>query len=147
MSFSFSNFKKAIRFRLKGRTTRSEFWSFFGFSFIFMAVPFGILMWIALYPERRDLLIAWAFILGFCMLFLGVVNIFVTTRRLHDVGWSGWPVGIMFLIGIIGYPFPDGSDIRTIFDFVNTGIWIGILVLCARKSEPYENKYGDVPTD
>lgn len=147
MSFSFSNFKKAIRFRLKGRATRSEFWSFFGFSFIFMAAPFGLLMWIAIHPGMRDLLVAAAFVFGLFAMFFAIVNIFVTTRRLHDVGWSGWPVVIMFLVGAIGYPFPDGTDIRTLFDFINAAIWIWILVLCARKSEPHENKYGEIPTD
>lgn len=147
MSFSFSNFKKAISFRLKGRATRSEFWSFFGFSFILMAAFFGPLLWVAIQLNMRDLLIVGTFALGFCMLFFGIVNIFVTTRRLHDVGWSGWPVGTLILPSAIGCLFPDGLDIRAVFDLINTGVWIWILFLCSRKSEPLDNKYGKVPID
>lgn len=42
MSFTFENYKKAIKFTCKGNASRSEYWSFVGLSIIFAVVSAAI---------------------------------------------------------------------------------------------------------
>lgn len=142
MKLSFANFKKAIRFSLKGRASRSEFWSFFcGICLLFL-LYLALLTALSVVPWGRDLILPVAIIFGFGFMFLGFVNIFVMVRRLHDAGWPGWPVGILFFTTLFCVQFPAGSSFGVVSTLVNLLVFAWVLFLCSKKSEPTENKYG-----
>jgi uncharacterized membrane protein YhaH (DUF805 family) len=79
----------------KDRTTRKEYWMFY-LSYILLTLGLGIITAILYLPEV---------LLGLIGLFMLVPSISITTRRLHDVGKSGWwqlisiiPLGFIVLI-------------------------------------------------
>lgn len=86
-----------------GRSRRSEYWWFWLFSLLLMAIPLIALSVVALVFEGTlpvdpdhvsattqalDGIILVA--MGLMVLFLGIPSLAVQTRRLHDTGHSGW---------------------------------------------------------
>ena len=86
-------------FVFKGRARRSEFWWWTWFSFIIgLAVSF-----VADEIPDDNLLLTLLFTLGmlaFCI-YLGIANFAVSTRRLHDIGRSGWWYGVTLIFGVV----------------------------------------------
>lgn len=92
---------------VKGRASRSEFWWFSLFSF---------LVWWAMF------LPVIGFVFALANIILLIPKVTVSTRRLHDVGWSGWwllialtIVGILFLLVLWCLP---GKEEATKYDLV-----------------------------
>ena len=97
----------------RGRATRTEYWMFTLFAYIFMIIPY-ILVFIdslAVFGVILVLLYGAAMILP---------SLAVTVRRLHDTGRSGWWYLINF-VPVIG------------------GIWL--LILLCQRSEVTANIY------
>ena len=83
-------------FVFKGRASKSEYWWFY--------LLFLLFAWPIFLAETNDHY--WARLLNFVYFFLTVSAIFplaaVFTRRLHDVGRSGWSI-FYFLIPVVGF--------------------------------------------
>ena len=86
-----------------GRARRSEYWWFWVFSIIVMAIPLIAMAVVALVDGAKlpvepdqlsesaqaiDMIFVVALVL--IVLFLGIPSLAVQTRRLHDTGHSGW---------------------------------------------------------
>lgn len=102
-------------FQFKGRAPRSEYWWFFLLGFLFA--------WPLLLSEFEEG--TWFTILSF-IYFMLTLSVFIPgaavwTRRMHDVGKSGWSWTLGF-IPIVG--------------------WIMIFRLLTKKGDVGENKYG-----
>lgn len=121
-------YRRYVQF--EGRSGRREYWIYF----LFYVVACAVLAIIdnMIFGASRSITsgAGWSMSGGFQPLtsIFAVVSlvpgIAVTVRRLHDTGKSGWwaLVGLIPLIG-----------------------WIWVLFLCAAKSEPGANAYGDGP--
>ncbi len=99
-----------------GRARRSEYWFFQLFNLIAI---FALAMLAAMFRSDYGFIIVFIYILGIIVPYFAVI-----TRRLHDVGKSGWFYFVSF-IPVIG------------------PIWM--LVLYCTDSEPGENIYGPNP--
>ncbi|MCQ2365330.1 MAG: DUF805 domain-containing protein [Akkermansia sp.] len=94
--------------RFSGRSTRREYWSFFLF-FILIGLLLGFL---TTFGAAICMVIAGAvahviwfiggllLLLGF-MLYTALPGLAVYVRRLHDVGWSGWWIGLHYGVGAV----------------------------------------------
>ena len=92
-----------------GRVDRKTYWTFV-LSYVVLAIVLGIipvLGWIVLIVLNLALI---------------VPMLAITTRRLHDIGVSGW-VQLLELLQPIG--------------------WLPIVYLCAQKSNEAANEYGE----
>jgi len=96
-----------------GRIGRQEYWMFILFS-VLLSIALEIV--VAVLESFIFILISALFSLG-----LLVPSIAMATRRLHDIGKSGW-WQLLYLIPIIG--------------------WIIVIVWLASKTEPIANAYG-----
>ena len=103
---------------ISGRASRSEFWWFMLFVYVVYGVLYGLG---AAFDSSFLSIIAGLFSLG-CV----VPCIAVGVRRMHDIGKGGGWICINFV------PF-IGS------------IWY--IILCCQPSEPYANRFGEVPSD
>jgi len=104
-----------------GRTRRRTFWLFVLMDFL-VALGIGIVS-----GFMSDLFGSPAFmflLIGLYSLFMFIPRIALNTRRLHDIGKSGW-WQLVILIPYIG--------------------WIVFLIFAVIKSDPMQNKYGEVP--
>lgn len=102
--------------RLSGRSTRREYWSFMLFSFLIstgiilflpLAALVGVLVSGDLLCANIGIVVGGLVLLGF-LLYTAMPGLAVSVRRLHDVGWSGWWLGLSFgitavLFGIIWF--------------------------------------------
>lgn len=52
MGFSFENYCKAIKLGVKGRSSRSEYWSFVGFSWIYFIILFILTLFAEAYLPK-----------------------------------------------------------------------------------------------
>ena len=140
-------FKKSFTFT--GRIRRSEFW------------------WAALANFIIALLLCWIPIVGQLLgLYLCIVNLSMTFRRLHDTNHSGWWVGIPMLTGVIAVSIiiatcgvaaltgdmdaiagaSMGSLVIALLLYFAAGIMeLVVLVFCCMDSQQIENKYGESP--
>lgn len=89
--------------RLSGRSTRREYWSFMLFSFLIgvllgFLTTFGaaICMVIAGIGAHVIWFISGVLLLLGFILYTAMPGLAVSVRRLHDVGWSGWWLGLSF---------------------------------------------------
>lgn len=141
-------FKKAFTFT--GRIRRSEFW-------------WGVLgIWII------TLLLSLIPIVGQILcIFLGIVNLAMTFRRLHDTAHSGWWIGVPLLLSLIAIAILIGSigitgltegDAKAIAGasmgalvvagllYLAAGIMqIIVFIFCLMDSQQIANKYGESP--
>lgn len=90
--------------RLSGRSTRREYWSFMLFSFLIstgiilflpLAALVGVLVSGDLLCANIGIVVGGLVLLGF-LLYTAMPGLAVSVRRLHDVGWSGWWLGLSF---------------------------------------------------
>jgi uncharacterized membrane protein YhaH (DUF805 family) len=103
-----------------GRARRKEFWMFALFNFIFIIVIYAVLGGVAAATDNPAIL----FIGHLYFLAILIPSLALVTRRLHDVGKSGWFyfIGLIPLIG---------------------GIWL--LILECTDSQHGTNKWGENP--
>lgn len=140
-------FKKWITFT--GRIRRSEFW------------------WAELGFFIIAILLCWIPIVGQLLaLFIGIANLSMTFRRLHDTNHSGWWVGIpmltsfiaiLILVSTVGLAALTGDMdavagaglgsllIIGLLYFAAGIMQIIVLVFCCMDSIPTANKYGESP--
>lgn len=136
MKYYIDFFRHAFDF--KGRTSRHGYWMFFLYDFFvrtfLILLAFAVHGLLALYSLYSLVLIIPTFSL--------------TTRRLHDVGQSGWLQIAPALLGAVGVLF-----VKTL-DSANAGIVIIVLlVLClfyllyltCKKGDHQDNVYGAPP--
>jgi uncharacterized membrane protein YhaH (DUF805 family) len=133
-----------------GRARRKEYWGFYLFTLIFAFVLFsiiGIVIAATAGGMHSDAASASStnaitgMVAGMGIIGLGIFGIFclvlilpalgVTTRRFHDIGWSGWIVLLLYVLSLIPYV---GLITSIIF----------IVVACI-DSQPGTNKYGPPP--
>lgn len=113
-----------------GRARRKEFWMFFLFNIIFLALALildnllGITFTMDSFSGEQA--VFYGYIYMAYSLFTLIPNLSVTVRRLHDTGHSGWMI-LIGLIPLIG------------------GIWL--LVLYFTNSKPGPNKWGPNPKE
>ncbi|MDH6239657.1 uncharacterized membrane protein YhaH (DUF805 family) [Aurantimicrobium minutum] len=114
----FSKFNK-----LQGRSPRSEYWYWRLFVFIVSLVAVIPVVLVAMMVRQGDVWALFPFLIaaGAIAVFLWLLTITVTVRRLHDQGVSGW-FFLLFLIPSVG--------------------WIIELVFMLQPSQPGSNKYG-----
>ena len=134
-------------FDFKGRATRSEYWYFqlfvYIFSFIF-GMAGGLL---SVYGSMDDIRLV-----HFIGLFFGLIFFFpvlgVTIRRLHDIGLSGWwllPVYIVsFFIFIkqIDYPNIAWDGTLVALYIASCIMETALIIICCKDSKRGFNKYG-----
>lgn len=159
-------------FVFKGRARRSEFWWWTLFSTVFgftVSLP-------AEEISEDNVLLMVLYTLGALALcvYLGIANFAVATRRLHDIGRSGWWYGatlifgvvwtvwmVVKMFGIIGGMNPAHVDVESdAFAFtLLKEMWavvlipyviyiaysILLLVWYCKDSQPGANKYGENP--
>ena len=116
-----------------GRSSRSEFWYFFLFIFIFNLLVSAL----------DDINFFLSILVNLIFLFLLLPYLAVSTRRLHDSGLSGWwnliqilpPIPVLIFINL------NQGWLALIFIF----LWfVATAVIWSRKGDEKENKYGKV---
>lgn len=117
--------KKCLDYR--GRASRAEFWWYFLLENIVNII---------LTPLRLDIIVD----LVVC-LFLAVPHLAVAARRLHDTGHSGW-WQLLPLLAWFGYYYTGWGPLGVLAAVIGGLMMVGWF--CS-KSQPYANKYGDVP--
>ena len=159
-------------FVFTGRARRSEFWWWTLFSFIIgLAVSF-----VADEIPDDNLLLTLLFTFGMLIfaVYLGIANFAVSTRRLHDIGRSGWWYGaslifgvvwavwmVVKMIGLVGGMDLDHVDVESdafaltllkeMWDVIlipyilYIAYSILLLVWYCKDSQPGANKYGENP--
>ena len=161
-------------FVFTGRARRSEFWWWTLFVSI---LGFSASLIIEEIPED-NLLLMLPFTLGILVFFtyLGIASFAVSTRRLHDIGRSGWWYGASLIFGVVWSVWMvvkmlglvSGMDLAHVdveseaFVFtVLKEMWavilipyilyiaysIVLLVWYCRDSQPGTNKYGENPKE
>jgi len=159
-------------FVFKGRARRSEFWWWTLFSTVF---SFTVSLPAEEISEDNVLLMV-LYTLGLLALcvYLGIANFAVATRRLHDIGRSGWWYGatlifgvvwtvwmVVKMFGIIGGMNPAHVDVESdafaltllkemwavvlIPYVIYIAYSILLLVWYCKDSQPGANKYGENP--
>lgn len=88
--------RKSLTF--SGRASRSEYWWFVLFMLLALIVPMAAVLASGLDPETRNLALRAVVIL---QLLLVVPECAVATRRLHDIGKSGW-WQLIYFVPLIG---------------------------------------------
>ena len=159
-------------FVFKGRARRSEFWWWTLFSTVF-----GFIVSLPAEKISEDnVLLMVLYTLGLLALcvYLGIANFAVATRRLHDIGRSGWWYGatlifgvvwtvwmVVKMFGIIGGMNPAHVDVESdafaltllkemwavvlIPYVIYIAYSILLLVWYCKDSQPGANKYGENP--
>ena len=132
------NFIVAIRsgfnnyFNFKGRASKSAFWYFLLFEFIYFFIAGFLLGMVGV----NDDIFAVATL--FLVLPIAIPGIAVTARRIHDFGKSGW-MQCIFIPGFV------------IDEFLGTGmvIWFVTFVIfaiyCSQNGTNGKNKFGTKP--
>lgn len=103
----------------KGRARRSEYWWFFLFGMLAMTLPLLPLLVIVGLDKHSvinldsgiwaaigllSLILVIVSLLAFLLLFIPMLS--VQTRRLHDIGRSGWWVAWSYIVGCFCYALP-----------------------------------------
>ena len=132
------NFIVAIRsgfnnyFNFKGRASKSAFWYFLLFEFIYFFIAGFLLGMIGV----NDDIFAIATI--FLVLPIAIPGIAVTARRIHDFGKSGW----MQCIFIPGFVIDEFLGTGMVIWFVTFVIFV---IYCSQNGTNGKNKFGAKP--
>lgn len=132
---------------IAGRSSRREFWMFFFFNVIVLAVFIALIFAFAggataLDPTNLEGAMIGAGVGLLLLLFIpfyiwivltGVASVAVTIRRFHDLNLSGWIYVLFLVLGMV--------------PFVNILSSIALLVMMCLRGTNGPNKYGDDPTD
>ena len=132
------NFIEAIRsgfnnyFNFKGRASKSAFWYFLLFEFIYFFIAGFLLGMVGVYDD------IFAVATIFLVLPIAIPGIAVAARRIHDFGKSGW-MQCIFIPGFV------------IDEFLGTGmvIWFVTFIIfaiyCSQNGTNGKNKFGTKP--
>ena len=145
-TFSYSNFCKAIRFTFKGRDPRRVFWSFAGFSTIYLIC---LLMPLPFFGDLlpKPILSIYFVVLGVCYFATLIVGTMSAVRRLHDTGKSGFWVLAYVIVSFVATLFGKvDTQFSLVLALVNFAFWVVMIVFLTQKSDPVSNKYGE-PVD
>jgi len=132
------NFIEAIRsgfnnyFNFKGRASKSAFWYFLLFEFIYFFIAGFLLGMVGV----NDDIFAVATI--FLVLPIAIPGIAVTARRIHDFGKSGW----MQCIFIPGFVIDEFLGTGMVIWFVTFVIFV---IYCSQNGTNAKNKFGTKP--
>ena len=132
------NFIEAIRsgfnnyFNFKGRASKSAFWYFLLFEFIYFFIAGFLLGMVAV---NEDI---FAMATLFLVLPIAIPGIAVTARRIHDFGKSGW----MQCIFIPGFVIDEFLGTRMVIWFVTFVIFA---IYCSQNGTHGKNKFGTKP--
>ena len=132
------NFIVAIRsgfnnyFNFKGRASKSAFWYFLLFEFIYFFIAGFLLGMVGV----NDDIFAVATL--FLVLPIAIPGIAVTARRIHDFGKSGW----MQCIFIPGFVIDEFLGTRMVIWFVTFVIFA---IYCSQNGTHGKNKFGTKP--
>lgn len=107
-------------FNFKGRACRREFWFFF----LFYVLSFMAMSIFSIYASNFFSGIIVSYVIVGIAIFLFIPMMAVTSRRLHDSSLSGLWLFLLLLSSL-------GA--------------LALLVLCARRSSPYDNRFGPYP--
>ncbi len=86
----------------KGRAPRSEFWYWVLFTFIAQLVTMIPIIMVAMIATDFSVLVPFFIAAGAVWVFLFLLTLNVTIRRLHDQGLNGW-FYLLFLIPSVGW--------------------------------------------
>ena len=125
----FQRFKKFI-FSFSGRSTRKEFWTFFIPLSIIEILSAGAVFDTLLIPRHPKYLIGIPFLILYIFSTVTVYALF--TRRLHDIGRSGYWILVLF---ILNHTFNKAASIINLF-------YLLFLLYWASKPSALDNKYG-----
>lgn len=128
-------------FRLKGRSSRYEYWSFTLVNFC-----------ISIFLLIADLLIGTYGILSLLYgLFIIIPTLTLSTRRLHDINKSGWYIAALITLNLLN-EFLDYLNSETGNETIKyihlTGLLLSLLLLIVilywscKKGSPETNRYG-----
>lgn len=140
-----------------GRATRSEFWWFFLFEFLVFILfdTFDVEVF-SFFPSDdgaetvgQQVFSLLGFSNGLFATLSGVLiflpSLAVSVRRLHDIGWSGWWLIILYVSFFVDIPFkglPDSAPETLLVSSVLLLVFLFFCVLWARKGRAGKNKYG-----
>ncbi len=131
-------------FSFKGRSRRSEFW-WYTLVFICISTFYGYRKYI--FPNYdTNSIIVWCLLVFF--LIVSYYQLAVTVRRLHDIGKSGWWVGVLAILQISSNLFRINGDEDKgyLINLVHIILFcVVVLGFCSRDSEKVENRYGKSP--
>ena len=129
-----NDFKNEFRFSADGRTSRRNFWIYqitMWVSVLAVAFVCGLLS--VVMGDSTG--VAAAVLASLFALVLGIANIFVTIRRLHDMGYSGYWYFAVLAAGVFA----------SVLDHVAPGVSLVVMVIVyvclSQKSQPGLNKY------
>lgn len=116
-----------------GRSGRREFWAYSLFLFLSYLVIWVVAVSVIATDREYAGPAAGVATLGSGVFFMAnfVPGLALSTRRLHDLGWSGW-----LLVAAMGA--------MLILNFI---AWIGYLVVMSLPSQKGRNAYGDPPDE
>ena len=132
------NFIEAIRsgfnnyFNFKGRASKSAFWYFLLFEFIYFFIA-GFLL--GMVTVNEDI---FATATLFLVLPIAIPGIAVTARRIHDFGKSGW----MQCIFVPGFVIDEFLGTGMVIWFVTFVIFV---IYCSQNGSNGKNKFGAKP--
>ena len=94
-------FRRENYARMAGRATLAEYWSCMLFALLFGCIPLGIIVagCVACLVSQAVgvvLLAVGALALLFYVFYTALPMLAVYVRRLHDVGWSGWWIAVLY---------------------------------------------------
>lgn len=142
-------------FQYSGRASRSEFWWFFLFV-LFARLALGAFKHIVLMTSQ-GLGTALELVVTMISLILILPTVAVQVRRLHDVGHSGWWVGllwclltILFVLSLFwnasirstGSGDPYQSSIMVIA-LATAVVWVWVFFLTIKRGDAGPNRYGN----
>lgn len=128
-------FKSEFRFSVKGRTSCRNFWIYtIGTWLVYFAIAIlAGLIYTATNSEDLALGIVMVGVLG--MLILNIAYLFVTIRRLHDMGLSGWwflaVVAALLMVSMFNKIAPGASLV----------VLIAVYVCLSKGSDVVPNRY------
>ena len=132
-------------FDYKGRSRRAEYWLFV-LLFTLISLIDGLFEFIFYRPIFIDFLMLGVY---FCIM---MIHIPLTTRRLHDVNFSGWWQLIFVLLAYVYFighgNYINDNQTATLFFpiFILAMLGQGFLMFCSlMKGVPGSNKYGGDP--
>ena len=153
-----------------GRASKLEFWWFTLLGIIVHMVQIPV-QTLAMFIAAETSSVTVQFVLPIVIMISAIIVVYIPwmavgCRRLHDIGWQGWPVVILFVLYLpLAIPFPlrlalimgagdSGSPFLLFFGTIlvyGSSLTLPIAAILAyflsRPSEPGPNKYGPPPPE
>lgn len=125
----FQRFKKHI-FSFHGRSTRREFWIFFIPLAVMEILSVGVALVTLLFSRHPNYLVGIPFAILYAI--TTIITYALFTRRLHDIGKSGYWLLVLFFLNYIH------NDVAAVINL----FYLLFLLYWASKSSVPDNKYG-----